>query len=113
MADYTFYYGIYGGTMPESDFNRLRARAAVLVEQATLGRYSAGRCSTAIENAANMAVCAVADVLYKEDNGGDVVSENNDGISRTYSVTGKSTEAQISAAIARHLAWTGLLYRGC
>ena len=52
--------------------------------------------------------------LYKAENGGDISSETNDGISVTYAAKVQQTERQrLYDAAAAHLAWTGLLYRGC
>ena len=48
------------------------------------------------------------------ENGGDIASESNDGISVTYAVKAQQTQQQrLYDAASAHLAWTGLLYRGC
>lgn len=61
MADYTFYTSTFmGGSIPESDFPRLAARAT---EQ--LNRYKRIYTVTAPdENSEDMAICAMADALY-------------------------------------------------
>lgn len=58
------------------------------------------------------ACCAVADVYAKQDAGGEVASESNHGVSRTYVASGKSTDKQLYDAAVLYLANTGLLYRG-
>ena len=61
-----------------------------------------------------MALCAVVDAMHKAENGGDIASESNDGISVTYAVKAQQTQQQrLYDAASAHLAWTGLLYRGC
>lgn len=61
MADYTFYTDAYlGGSIPESDFPRLAARAAQ-----QLARYKRIYAVTAPEEGSeDMAICAMADALY-------------------------------------------------
>lgn len=113
MADYAFYMTQYGGTLPEQDFSRLHGRAAAKLENLTLGR-SRFQISAPVRHSVDMALCAMVDVLDKYEQGGEVSSESNDGISRTYATgTPKTLERQLSTAASEYLAWTGLLYRGC
>ncbi len=97
MTDYAFYHGEYGGTLPEEHFARLRCRASAYLASITLGKSGISTLPKPVLQSVNMALCAVIDAMYKAENGGDISSERQ----RLYD------------AAAAHLAWTGLLYRGC
>lgn len=114
MTDYTFYTLSYGGTLPETDFSRLRGRASASLAALTLGKSELQTLPAPVQNSVKMALCAVVDAMHKAENGGDVASESNDGISVTYAAKAQQTEQQrLYDVAAAHLAWTGLLYRGC
>lgn len=114
MTDYAFYHGEYGGTLPEEHFARLRCRASAYLASITLGKSGISTLPKPVLQSVNMALCAVVDAMYKAENGGDISSETNDGISVTYAAKVQQTERQrLYDAAAVHLAWTGLLYRGC
>ena len=80
--------------------------------------------SDRFRQAVQMAVCAFADQAKVEEDGGPVVSETNDGISRTFASGGSSSgsasggsgrnsaQGRLAEAIRVYLAPTGLLYRG-
>lgn len=114
MTDYTFYALSYGGALPEADFSRLRGRASAHLAALTLGKSELQTLPAAVQNSVNMALCAVVDAMHKAENGGDIASESNDGISVTYTAKAQQTEQQrLYDAASDYLAWTGLLYRGC
>ena len=114
MPDYAFYFDVYGGTLPEADFTRLRGRASAYLAALTLGKSSLSSLPKAVRNSVDMALCAEVDAMHKAENGGDTPSESNDGISVTYAVKAQQTQQQrLYDAASAHLAWTGLLYRGC
>ncbi len=114
MTEYEFYSNQYGGSLPEEDFKRLRARASSYLATLTLGKSKLENLLPAVRESVNMALCAVVDVLHKCESGGDIAAESNDGISVTYASKPQQTEQkQLFQAASAHLAWTGLLYRGC
>lgn len=114
MTDYSFYSTVYGGKTPEADFNRLVHRATASLSALTMGRSDSANLKDPIPQFVELAICEIVDVYYKAEQGSDVVSESNDGMSRTYAAKVQRTEEQqVLAAASKHLAWTGLLYRGC
>lgn len=114
LTDYAFYASVYGGTLPEEDFIRLRGRASAYLASITLGKSELAALPETVRKSVDMALCAVVDTMHKAENGGDVASESNDGISITYAAKAQQTEQQrLLDAASAHLAWTGLLYRGC
>lgn len=114
MADFTFYCDVYGGMLAEKDFNRLRGRASAYLSSLTLGKSCLDTLPEAVRKSVDMALCAVIDAMHKAENGGEIASESNDGISVTYAVKAQQTPQQrLYDAASSHLAWTGLLYRGC
>lgn len=112
-ADFGFYRDTYKGTLGEAEFIRLSVRAAAEIDRMTLNRAKSamGDDLTAVE----YAQCAVVDELSYQGTGGtgDVTSESNDGISRSYaSVTAKSSRQRIDAAAYTWLCNTDLLFAG-
>ncbi len=113
-ADYGFYTGTYNGTLTETEYNRLIVRAT-----AEINRITSQRAKTAtgeVLELVKMAECAVVDELSLQALGGsgDVTSESNDGISRSYAtgVVSKSSRQRIDAAAFTFLCNTNLLYVG-
>ena len=111
-ADYTFYMNDYGGTLTEAEFSRLSVLAT-----AHINKITNNRAKTAIEielEAVKMAVCAIVDELDKQEHGGIVTSESNDGISRSYAVGSviRSSSQRIYAAAEVYLVGTNLLFAG-
>lgn len=108
-ADYGFYTAVYGGQLAEAEFNRLRARARLEIENLTFGRaYSVTDEDTITR--VKMAECAVVDELSRMRNG-VLSSASNDGYSETY-VTSRTALQRINDAAARYLALTGLTFAG-
>ena len=113
-TDYAFYTGTYNGKLSEADYNRLVVRA-----EAEINRMTSQKAKTAtgdILELVKLAECSVVDELSFQAQGGsgDVTSESNDGISRSYStgVVAKSSRQRIDAAALPWLGDTNLLFCG-
>jgi len=88
-ADYTFYTEQFLGTaIAQPDYDRLAMRASALIDQVTFGRAGAVVAAGADPGTVDkikMAACAVAELLYRDENeGGDVQSERVGNLSVTY-----------------------------
>lgn len=113
-ADFTFYQETYNGTLTETEFMRLEVRAA-----AEIDRMTSNKAKTAtgedVEKV-KFAECAVIDELSHQSIGGsgDVTSESNDGISKSYATgaVAKSSRQRIDAAAITWLCNTNLLFCG-
>lgn len=113
-ADYAFYQETYNGALTEAEFMRLEVRAT-----AEINRITSQKAKTAQGEDLELvkfAECAVIDELNYQSFGGhgDVVSESNDGISRSYAtgVVSKSSRQRIDAAAYTWLGDTNLLFVG-
>ena len=113
-ADYTFYTGTYNGALTEAEFQRFGVRAT-----AEINRITSQRAKTATGETLELvkfAECAVIDELSYQSLGGsgDVTSESNDGISRSYATgaVAKSSRQRIDAAAFTWLSNTNLLFCG-
>lgn len=111
-ADYTFYASEYKGTLTEAAFSRLSKLATAHIDKITNQR--AKTATGADLEAVKMAVCAVIEELEKQEHGGIVTSETNDGISRSYAVGSvvKSSAQRIYDVAAVYLSGTNLLFAG-
>lgn len=110
--DYTFYKDTYKGTVIEAVFDRLSSLAT-----AHINRITSGRAQTATGtdlDAVKLAFCAIIDELDKQENGGIVTSESNDGISRSYAVSSvvRSASQRIYNVAEVYLSNTNLLFLG-
>lgn len=113
-SDYTFYAGTYNGALTEAEYNRFSVRAS-----AEINRITSRRAKTATGETLELvkfAECAVIDELSYQSLGGsgDVTSESNDGVSRSYATgaVSKSSRQRIDAAAFTFLCDTNLLYVG-
>lgn len=114
MTTYEFYASEYGGKLSQDEFVRLQGRASAFLSTLTLGRSDSNALLSWQKRLVQMAVCAVADAIYEAENGGQIVSESNDGISVSYAARVQQTdEKRLYDVAAQYLASTGLLYRGC
>lgn len=108
-ATYVFYTDTYkGNAIASADFDRLATRASSYIDHLTLGRassYSAG-------DEVKMAACSVAEVLDKEEKGGELASQTVGSWSRSYVTSGKTLDQRLYDAVKLYLAYTGLLYGG-
>ena len=111
-ADYTFYLNDYKGQAVEADFSRLAVLASAHINRITHGR--AKTATGADLEAVKMAMCSVIDELIRQEHGGIIASESNDGISKSY-VTGtvvKTPTQRIYAVAELYLSETNLLFLG-
>lgn len=109
-ADYDYYLNEYNGNaVAEADFTRLSRQASAYLDSLTCGKI---RGTWVDDSRVKDACCAVAEAMQKQDQGGEVASESNDGASVTY-VTGNATpEQRMYNAAVMYLSSTGLLYAG-
>ena len=113
-ADYAFYTGYYNGALTETVFNRLAVRATAEINRITSQRAKNATGEDLL--LVKYAECAVIDELSYQSLGGsgDVISESNDGISRSYATgaVSKSSRQRIDAAAYTWLSGTNLLFVG-
>ena len=108
-VEYEYYHETYRGTMGEDDFGRLSYRASAYLDTVTFGRIE-GHWQT--DQRVQDTCCAVADELFQQEKGGEVVSASNDGYSETFVQSGKTPDRRLYDAVLLYLAQTGLLYCG-
>ena len=113
-ADYAFYTNEYRGSLKEDEYIRLAVRAKAEIDRLTLQR--AKTATGADLEAVKLAMCSVIDELSYQSAGGsgDVTSESNDGISKSYATgaVSKSSRQRIDAAAYTYLNGTNLLFCG-
>lgn len=118
-ADYYFYTSEYmGSAIPETAFAALEQGARAYIDYLTHNRIVMADLPDMVQRKVKMAVCAVAEVCYKQMSDEDsttVSSETVGNHSRSYAVVKKSfddrqREKLISAKTYLH--GTGLLYGG-
>lgn len=113
-ADFTFYQETYNGALTETEYNRFSVRANAEIDRMTFNKAKTAT-GEDIERV-KMAECAVIDELSYQAIGGsgDVTSESNDGISKSYSTgaVAKSSRQRIDAAAYTWLSNTNLLFCG-
>lgn len=130
-ADYTYYAGIYMGSVSEEDFLRLAVRASSFLDYYTMGKAAAAADTDPVK----MCCCALVDKYAIIETAqalatksvsaagtSEVKSETVGGYSRTLSTGGESANAALSTmeeakktlsgVCVEYLAYTGLLYRG-
>ena len=109
-SDYTFYLNDYDGKANEKVYSRFSKLAAAHID-----RLTSNRAKTATGEdleAVKMAECAIIDELDRQDKGGVITSESNDGISRSYSASAKTEGQRIYAVASVFLEATDLLFAG-
>lgn len=111
-ADYTFYLNDYQGTNTEAVFSRLMPLATAYVIKFTYGKSTLAKGADLL--AVKMAFCAIIDELYKQEQGGVVASETNDGMSRTFAQGSviKTASQRVYSVAETYLSSTNLLYVG-
>lgn len=132
-ADYTYYSGVYMGTVSSGDFPRLAVRASSFLDYFTQNRAK----DNAELDEVKMCCCALVDkyavieaaqelaiknLVSAVANGAEVKSETVGGYSRTLATGGESAVSAMNATdgarkllaetCMEYLANTGLLYRG-
>lgn len=110
LVEYSYYQESYGGALPEETFCQLAVRASFYVNRLTGGRAVRQQESDAVR----MAVCAVADAMQKQSEGGAVVSESVGSWSRSFATgNARSAERLLYDAAMLYLADSGLVARWC
>lgn len=113
-GNYAFYTGTYNGTLTEAEYTRFCVRATAEINRMTMSKAK-NAVGEEIE-LVKLAECAVIDELSFQSLGGsgDVTSESNDGISRSYATgaVSKSSRQRIDAAAYTFLCNTNLLFCG-
>lgn len=113
MVTYEYYTNTYkGGSIPETAFDKYARDAEYDVNLITFGRIHKYDLTPETLELVKMAICAVADVRYKDDTQRDVSSETIGKMSRSYVKKGKTVDRQKLDATRMYLYDTGLLYRG-
>lgn len=110
-ADFAFYKDEYFGLLTEEVFKRLSVRGVAEINRLTFGlaATATGDNLTAVK----LAQCAVVDELAYMERGGEITSESNDGVSRSYAAGAVRSKSQRIADAARvYLAATNLCYAG-
>lgn len=110
-ADYTYYKDVYKGTLSEEDFNRLSRQASAYIDNITFGRASRNN-PEKIQNMVKDTCCAITDLYYKSEQGGEVVSQSVGSWSKQYASSGKTIEQKLYNTAEMYLAITGLMYQG-
>ena len=110
-ANYSYYTGTYNGTMPEEDYNRLSRQASAYIDQVTLGR-AAGNHPEAVQTKIKDTCCAVAEILKKKEDGGELSSQTVGPWTKHFAGSGKTLDQQQYDAALLYLGMTGLMYRG-
>ena len=109
-SDYNFYLNEYSGKAGEDIYSRFSKLA-----NAHINRITNNRAKTATGEeleAVKMAECAVIDELERQDKGGVITSESNDGLSRSFATSAKSEEQRIYSVASVYLSGTNLLFAG-
>lgn len=117
-ADFSFYLNTYLGDIIEDEetFSRLEKRAGEYLDHFTFGRIG----HLDVEENIRMAVCAMAEVLFWEDErkkrygGREIASESNDGYSISFAGATDAertalTRSDLYQAAYRYLSQTGLM----
>lgn len=109
-ADFTFYQETYKGTAAEGTFSRLSVLAKAHIDRITHNRAKDAT-GEDLEKV-KFAFCAVIDEVERQEKGGVIASESNDGISRSYVTGTKSATQRIYSAASVFLESTSLLFAG-
>ena len=110
-ADFAFYRDTYLGLLTEEVFNRLSVRATAEIDRLTFGR--AATATEGALHAVKLAQCAVVDELAYMEQGGEITSESNDGVSRSYAAgVARSKSQRIADAARVYLNMTSLCFAG-
>lgn len=110
-SDYTFYLNEYKGVLDSEEYSRLAVRASAEIDRLTFNR--AAKATGSDMEAVKMAECAVVDELHTIAMGGDITSESNDGVSRSYAGGAARSKAQrVTSAAELWLSRTNLCFAG-
>lgn len=110
-VDYNFYVTEYGGSLPESEFDKQVSKASAYVKHVTMGRISDAALARFGEEI-KMATCAVLEVYHTTATGGELASQTVGPWTKVYKGSGKTTDDKLRDAVEPYLLVTGLMYRG-
>ncbi len=118
-ADYIFYTTEYmGSAIPETAFAGVERAASAYIDYLTHNRIVLSELPAMVQNKVKMAVCAVAEVCYKQQTDEDsstVSSESVGNHSKTYAVVKKGFDERQHEKLVNaktYLHGTGLMYGG-
>ena len=118
-ADYNFYASEYmGSAIPETAFTAVERAASAYIDYLTHNRIVMADLPTAVQNKVKMAVCAVAEICYKQTMDEDsttVSSESVGNHSKSYAVVKKGFDDRQHEKLINaktYLHGTGLMYGG-
>lgn len=118
-ADYNFYTSEYmGSAIPETAFNAVERAASAYINYLTHDRIVMADLPTAVQSKVKMAVCAVAEICYKQTMDEDsttVSSESVGNHSKSYAVVKKGFDDRQHEKLINaktYLHGTGLMYGG-
>lgn len=107
MVTYDYYKNSYGGHLiPEPSWKPIAVRA-----ETRLDGYTFGRLPGSWPNKAKIAVCEMAECLYKHDKRDGKISENNDGYSVSYD-TSQPLDSLLYGIAKVYLGDTEYMYLG-
>lgn len=105
---YEFYTDSFGGSaIPEPAFVKVSQKAEV-----KLRKFTFGRLPDVLTDAQSLAVCDMAEWIYRSDSRGGKASENIDGYSVSYAQTAEEDEEAKLYTIASDYLDPALLYLG-
>ena len=117
-ADYNFYKTEYlGSLIPETAYAEQAREATAYIDYLTHNRIVMADLPEAVQKKVKMAVCAVAEICYKQmtDENPTVSSESVGNHSKSYAVANKSFADRQHEKLVKaktYLHGTGLLYGG-
>ena len=117
-ADYVFYTSEYmGSAIPEIAFAGAEQAASTYIDYLTHNRIVLADLPEAVQTKVKMAVCAVAEICYKQvtDETPAVSSESVGNHSKSYAVVNKSLDERQHEKLVNaktYLHGTGLMYGG-
>jgi hypothetical protein len=118
-ADYNFYASEYmGSAIPETAFTAVERAASAYIDYITHNRIVMADLPTAVQSKVKMAVCAVAEICYKQTMDEDsttVSSESVGNHSKSYAVVKKGFDDRQHEKLINaktYLHGTGLMYGG-
>lgn len=108
-VDYNYYRGVYfGDAVPVADFYGLSRQASAYLDQVTFGRIRGG---WEQDSRVKDACCAIVDILYRQEQGGEVASETLGKWTRNYATSSKTSAQRMYAVVVQYLGMTGLMCR--
>lgn len=113
-TSYSFYQAEYGGRLVSSaDFPGFAARARAYIDSVTFDRITDTMldCDERLSRKLDFAVCAVAELIYEEEERAGKTSETTGSHSESYESNQESRRKK-HVVVQTFLGNTGLMYRG-